>query len=256
MVSVMTTALAFTFGLFFYILVPVLGQAYPIEYRTRIGRQYLKWGVIAIGQFAFVRRILSGLDVLEIDVDDEQKILNVTLSSSTIGDDNLFGFTDPDNRVKRLFNRPVAVAYEVVPANLSPELAELAHHYREHDIENGAVRGTESDTEPDIADPWVETTDGLCVIDPKDILELVPNSVDPENLKTAAELTRQRYSMYGNRINLETTLAVVIGFVAGVGGIAGLQYVQQNLLESGGAGKPDLSVGLGMIMVDGIMVIV
>jgi len=255
MVSITTAALSFSFGLFLYILIPLLGQTYPIELREKIGRVYLKWGVIAIGQFAFVRRILAGVDVLPISVDDEKKTLNVTLSSSTIGDDNLFGFTDPDNRVKRLFNKPVAVTYEMVPANLSPELAELAYWFREHDIQNGKLVETEDDDKKDIADPWVGVGTGLRVIDPKTVLELVPGSVDPENMKTCAELTRQRYSMYGSRIDLGTTLAVVFGFVAGVGGIAAIEYMNQNLLDGGGAAAPDVSVGLGMIVVEGMVMV-
>lgn len=254
MVSLTTTALAFSLGLFLYVLIPLLGQAYPIKLRKKIGTAYLKWGAIALGQFAFVRRILSGIDILGIDVDDEKKTLNVTLSSSTLSDDNLFSFTDPDNRVKRLFNQPVAATYELVPANMSPELAEIAHWFREHDIEYGKTEEKDGKT---IADPWVEVSDGLRIIDPKDILELVPSSVDPENMKTCAELTRQRYARYGSAIDLATTMAVIMGFVAGVGGLTALQYFQQNLLDSsGGASAPDVSIGLGMIVVDTLMVIV
>lgn len=232
MVSWIWATIAASSGFMFYLLIPFAGSLYPIQIRKQIGTFYGKLAARALGQFIFLRRVLSGYDVKEIDVDAEQKTMKVTLSSNTLRDDKEFTFKDPDNRILRLWNKPVAIAYEEVPAALDAELAEWGYWTREKVINEGIERGEK-------IDPYVPISDGLRLVDPIDAYELVTNSVGPENIKTAEEKTKQRFAKYGSDLGMAETISTIMGFIAGVGAVAGLQYIKQNLLEgSAGGGSP------------------
>jgi len=137
MVSVTTAVLAVVFGMMLYFMVPVLSNVAPVEIRQTVGTFYLKLGAKCLKQFTFVRRVLSGYDILPISVDDEQKLLQVTLSGSTLGEDTQYRFADPDNRIKRLFNKPVALAFELVPSAIDASMAEWGHWANEKENNEG-----------------------------------------------------------------------------------------------------------------------
>lgn len=252
MVSAMTVTIAAMLGLMVYIAVPIAVMTAPVQLRHRIGKFYGKIGARALKQFVFVRRILSGYDVLPINVDDEQKLLKATLTSNTLGEDNEFRFADPDNRIKRLWNKPVAVAYEGIPAAVSPELAEKGHWVRQKKIEDGLHEGRAGDE----YDPWVPMDDGLRLSDPVDAHELVDNDVDPENIKTAEQLTKKRFEKYGSGLGVREALGGVMGFFSGLGGVIALVYVRDEVLgestEMGGTTLPTPTIDMTPV-VDGMV---
>lgn len=237
MVSAIWATIAASLGLLVYLLVPVLANFYPVEIRESIGRTYLKLGARCLKQFTFVRRVLSGYDVLPITVDDEKKLLKVTLKSSTLGDDDEYQFKDPDNRIQRLFGKPVALAYEEVPAAIDAELAELGHWVREKQMNSGLWSGDLDDKESVEIDPYVPMSDKLRLVDPIDVFELVSNDVDPENIKTAEKLTEMRYKEYGSDIGMAETVSTIMGFIVGVAGVAGVQYLRNQIMDGGGSGS-------------------
>lgn len=222
-------------GFMIYLLIPVFGMLYPAPIRQAIGRSYLKRGARVLKQFAFVRRVLGGYDVLPISVNDEEKLLEVTLSSSMVGSDKTYEFKDPDGRIKRLWNKPVAIAYEEVPAAVDPELAEIGHWVREHDINAGLNRG-------DKVAPYVPMSSGVHLAEPIDVYEIVPNAITPENITTGRQLTKKRFEKYSSRVGLAETMGVLVGFGAGIAGVAVLQYINQNILDGPGGG-PDIPTG-------------
>lgn len=248
MVSIIWGAISASLGVMVYLIIPFLGSLYPIETRLKVGRAYFKMAARSFKQFSFVRRVLSGYDVIPIAVDAEQKLLKVTLSSSIVGSDKEYQFNDPDNRIKRLFNKPVAVAFELIPAAVDPELAEFGTWVREKDLNEGLWDGDPKSADGDVKiDPYIEMPDHLHLVDPIDAFELVANAVDPENIKTAEELTRKRYEKYGSRIGLAETMGTLMGFGAGIIAVAVLKYINQNILDGGGGGTPDVSIPMGWV---------
>lgn len=235
MVSATTTILAAVLGFLVYVAVPVSAVSAPVEWRKKIGTFYFKLGTRALKQFTLVRRVLSGYDVKPINVDNEQKLLKVTLSSSTLGDDEEYRFADPDNRVMRLFNRPIALAYEKVPAAVDAELSEWGHWAIEKKNEEGLVV---EDAGEEKVDPYVEASDEMRLVDPVDVFALVPNNVDPENIKTTEKLTEKRFEKYGSGVGLKESLRVMIGFAVGMGGVVGVRYVNEEMIDGGGGGPP------------------
>lgn len=232
MVSITTAILACVGGLMAYVAIPIVAMTAPVELRKKVGTFYLKLGARSLKQFTFVRRVLSGYDILPISVDDEQKLLEVTLSGSTLGEDNQYRFADPDNRIGHLFNKPVALAYEEVPAAVDAELAEWGHWVREKAERDGLL------ADGGKIDPYVQADDGLRLIDPLDFYSVVSNDIDSENIRTAEKKTKQRFQKYNDGVSLEQTLRVLIGFAAGVGGVMCLHYVNNELVSGGGGGPP------------------
>lgn len=237
MPSIIWIMVSFVAGLGLYLLFPIAVINTRVGFRQRVGKPYLKMGARCLKQWAFVRRVLSGYDILPINVDDEQKLLNVTLSSKTFGDDQEYRFNDPDNRIKRLWNKPVALAYEQVPAAVDAELAELGHWVREKRINEGIWHGDPEDDYAGVTvDPYVRVKDSLRLVDPIDVFELVANSINPENIKTVEAHTRQRYAKYGRTVTLSDILGVLMGFATGMIAMAGSAYVNERLLDGGSGG--------------------
>lgn len=234
MVSAVTAILASVFGFMLYVIIPVGAMAAPVHIREKIGTFYLKLGSKSLKQFTFVRRVLSGYDILPIGVDDEQKLLEVTLSGSTLGEDNQYRFADPDNRIGRLFNKPIALAFELVPAAVDAELSEWGHYIDEKAEDHGLI---DDEGERTRVDPYVEADSNLRLVDPMDFYSAVTNDVDSENIKTAEKITKKRYEKYGDGIDMAQTLRVLIGFGVGATAIILMHYINTEMM-SGGGGPP------------------
>jgi hypothetical protein len=173
-----------------------------------------------------------------LTVDEEQKLLTVTLSSPLIGDDTEHRFKDPDNRIMRLMGKPVALNFELVPAAVDAELAEKGYHTKQKKINEGLWDGDHTEAPEDVqADPFVKMGDGLRLIDPIDVYEVVTNDIDPEDITTAEEKTKERYSKYGNAVSPMQVISGAMGFVTGIGGVLGIQYFQSEIL-TGSSGTP------------------
>lgn len=249
MVAILWALVAFFAGLGAYFLIPLSVTAARVSVREKVGTPYLKMGVRCLKQFSAVRRVLSGYDILPINVDAEQKQLKVTLNSKRLGDDEEYRFNDPDNRIKRLWNKPVTINFELVPAAVDAGLSELGHWVREKRIDTGLYEGDpEEDYENVTVDPYIPVDTGLRLIDPIDVFELTPNDIDPENIKSAEAHTRQRYAEYGSAVSLTDIMSVLMGFGVGMVAMAGAAYVRSRLIggASGGGGisNPIDSVGL------------
>lgn len=243
--SIVWILIAFSLGLLIYMAVPIVAMNAPIKVRRKVGQFYLQMAARSLKQFAFVRRVLSGYDVKPISVDDEQKLLKNTLSSNTLGDDEEYRFKDPDNRIKRLFNKPVAMAYEEVPAAIDPELAEIGQAAQKKQDNKGLQSGNDREGKGDVTvDPYVRLPSTMQLVDPIDVFNLVPNSVNPENVKTTEQLTKKRFEKYGSRIDAMQLMSGVTGFLLGIGGAVGAAYVRSNLLDGGGGGG-DISNPVG-----------
>jgi len=245
MVSVTTAILACVFGFMLYVMIPVTAMTAPVHIRKKVGTFYLKLGAKCLKQFTFVRRVLSGYDILPISVDDEQKLLQVTLSGSTLSEDSTYRFADPDNRVSRLFGKPVAVAFELVPAAIDAELAEWGYWTRQKEENDGLVKqadagdGMAADGGAETrVDPYVEADSGLRLVDPLDFYSLVTNDVDSENIKTAEKIAKKRYEKYGDGVDLAQTLRVLIGFGVGAAAVIIMHYINNEMMDSSGGGPP------------------
>lgn len=239
MVSLVWSIVAAMLGLLVYIAIPMLAGSLPVQLRQKIGQFYFKLAARSLKQFAFVRRILSGYDVYPIEVDDEQKLMKVTLSSSMVGDDNTYPFKDPDNRIGRLMNKPIALTYELVPAAVDAELSELGHWIGEKANNDGLNHGDMQTDDTVTVDPYVKLENNQRLIDPIDAHELVPNAVDPENVKSAEEKTKKRFEKYGGGPGAAEIMTGLMGFAAGVGAILVLEYFMSEVI-GGGGGSGDL----------------
>jgi hypothetical protein len=236
MVSLISAVLAASLGFLVYLAVPFVVMTAPVELRRKVGEWYLKKASKCLKQFVFVRRVLSGYDVLPISVDDEQKLLTTTLSSSLAGEDNEYRFQDPDNRIKRLWNKPVALAFEQIPVAIDAELAELGKALHEKDVTDGIWHGDLTDPDSVEVDPWLTVKKGLQCVDPVDAYRLVINDVDAENIKTAEKLTKKRYEKYGDGVSAVQLMSGAIGFFSGLGGMMALKFFQNKFLDGGGGG--------------------
>lgn len=249
MVSLVSVALAASLGFMIYLAVPFVVMTFPIEVRHKVGTFYFEKAAKCLKQFVFVRRVLSGYDVLPINVDDEQKLLKVTLTSNLTKDDNEYRFQDPDNRIKRLYNKPVALAYEQVPAAIDAEMAELGHWLHEKNVNEGLWSGDMQEPDSVTVDPWLKMKRGLRLVDPLDAYQLVVNDVDAENIKTSEQLTKKRFEKYGSGVSAVQLMSGVLGFFAGIGGMMALKFFNQKVLDGGG-GAPEspipVMIGIGI----------
>jgi len=228
MVSVIWALIMFSSGLLLYLTTAIMAPTLPSGLQETVARYHSGLSMRAYRQAALVRRKLGTFELYPLSVDDTEKLAKVTLDGSMISDDETLEFGDPDDRIGRLHQKPFAVVYEGVPAAVDASLAELGHWVRRHDDTTGAV-----DEEHDRVNPYVRVKDGLRVADPADVVSLVGKNIKPQNIKTARLLTKERFSKYGQRVGMAETAGVLMGFAAGAGVYAGLQYVQQQLLDGG-----------------------
>lgn len=251
MVSILWSVIALSGGLMIYCVVPILAGAADMDTKTKVGRWYYSLSLKSFQQLAFVDRILGGYELLPIGVDDERMMAEVTLSSGVISDDKKLPFKDCADSIQRLHKKPVTVLVETVPAALDAELCEIGHWVREHEQNEGFETTSDGETK---VNPHVRVDSNLRVVNPVDATALVGKNIQPENIETAKELTKKRFSEYGTDIGAADVLATATGFGVGVGAVAGLQYLQQNLLGSGeGGSQPTSPVPLGMIDVSPVI---
>lgn len=242
MASLITATIALSAGFMVYLLIPIAAGTRDVRTQLSVGEFYYKMMARGLKQFAYLRRVLSGYDLLPIAVDAEKKQLKLTLDSKIARGSDEYPFTDPDNRIKRLYNKPVALAYEQVPAAIDAELTEQGQRVGEKRDEEGLWSGDLDEPDDDVTvDPWVRMPTGHYLVDPIDAFEIVPNDVDPENVKTAVQLTKQRFSKYGSRVGWSEAIGTVLGFLGGVGGVMGMKYINETLLDGGGGGGGGLS---------------
>jgi len=250
---ILEALIAASLGLMIYLAIPVLAMTAPVRIRERVGRFYFKLGAKSLKQFTLVRRVLSGYDIKPIAVDDEQKLLQVTLTSSTLGEDNTYRFADPDNRIKRLWNKPLGLNFEKVPAAVDAELSEWGYWARQKQNEEGMVdTATDGGDEKPRVDPYIPASSNLRLADPIDAFELVANDVDAENIKTAEKITEKRYEKYGEGIGLGQTVRAMMSYGVGVGGVMAVQYLNEQVM-SGGGGSDPISAPTIMIDLVGVM---
>lgn len=242
MVDVMTAMIAISGGFMTYLAIPMLAMTAPPEVRKQVGSVYFKLAARSLHQFVILRRVLSGYDIYPISVDNEQKLLKSTLEGSTLGDDDEYPFKDPDNRILRLYNKPVALAYEEVPAAIDAELSELGHWTHEKALTSGLFKPDDEGVGGTV-DPYVPMQAGLRLIDPIDAYHLVVNNVQPENVKTAEQWTKKRFEKYNAGLSMEETISGILGFFAGVAGMIILEYVNQQILTGDGGGT-SIDIGL------------
>lgn len=231
MPDVVWSMIALSLGFTIYIAPAAFGVMLPVESREKLGNFYYGMAMKSFRQVAIVRRLIGGLAMLPIYIDDRQKVAQVTLSSGLISDDQNLPFKDPDNRILRLFDKPLTVLVEEIPAALDAELSEIGYWVREHDTERGLfVDGK--------INPYFKMDSKLRIVDPIDALEVIPNNVHPENIETAEELTKQRFQKYGSRIGAAETIGTLMGFAFGVGAVAAIAYLRQNTLDGSTSSDP------------------
>lgn len=225
MIDPFSAMLALTGGFAVYAVIAAAAMGARPGLRNTIGSHYLKMAMRTLGQAALVRRQM-GYDLLPLEYDDEQKLMTVTLSSSSIPGKsaNKHRFKDPDGRAKRLWQKPFVVTDELIPAALDAEISELGYWLSQKRVEEGLVRGEK-------VDPWLTVKNELRLADPRDALTMVANGVQPERIKTVEQITKKRFEKYGSRVNLEQTLRVVIGFAAGAGMVIGMNYFTTEIMD-------------------------
>lgn len=247
MPSLISVAIAGSLGLLVYVLIPMVANLGNINTRKRVGETYYKMEARLLKQFTFLRRVLSGYDVKPIGVDNERKLLTLTLGSNLMGDDETYPFEDPDGRIKRLYNKPAALAYERVPAAIDAELAEIGRWVAERRENGGFWSGEFDNAEVETTvKPWVVMSDGFQLVDPLDSFEIVPNDIDPENVKSTEIMTEKRFEKYRGNLGMREGVLGVMGFLTGAGGMAGMAYVRDKLLDGGGGGVPEAPVDIGL----------
>lgn len=229
MVSITLSIVALGLGFLVYLIPPAFAALAGINVQRKIGNFYFDLSAKSFKQVALVRRMLSGYELLPIGVNDEEKHAQVTLSSGILGDDKKLPFKDPDQRIKRWCNKPFAIVPETVPAAVDAELSELGYWWARHDEENGIVSNGKVQS-------YFTGETGHRLIDPMDAVYLLVKDAEPESVETAKQLTKQRFSKYGNRLGLSETVGVVGGYIAGAGIVMVVRYVQTNVIEGGGGG--------------------
>lgn len=238
MVSWTRAGIALSLGYLLYLGLPFAVQSLSIHKRHPVGNWYLRKAVRALKHFAIVRRTLSGYSIYRLGVDDDRDdLLEITLDSSTLGSDKKFRFKDPDSRMKRILSKPLALAYQKVPAAIDAELAELGHAVREKNLQQPMIIKREE--EPNVVDMHVPVEDGIHLVDLVDTFELVPNAVDPLNIQTAEEKTKERFN-FGSNVGLKESAGMVMGYIVGAGGTAGIKYLNNNVSGFGGGGGGQL----------------
>lgn len=240
MVNLVWVTISFSLGLLGYIIIPLFAAPLGISARQKIGTHYYQLAVRSLQRVAIVQRVLGGVDLKRFDMDDENKVGKVTLDSGLIGSDKTLEFTDPANRILRLYDKPLTVLVEGVPAAIDAELAELGYWAREQDIQTG-LEELDDDQQPVGVMPYVQMQTSLRVADPVDVTALLVKAIEPRDIETARELTKKRFEKYGSSIGMAETFSLAIGYAVGVGSVAAMEYVRVQLLDqapAGGGGGP------------------
>jgi hypothetical protein len=257
MVSIVGATLAASFGFMLYLVLAVGGQSLPVELRNRIADFYFGLGMRSYRQVALVRRVIGKYELKPIKLNDAEGSAELTLNSGLIGDDKKLPFKNPDDRIYRLYGKPLALVAENVPFAGDAELAEIGGALGEK-AQQQSITWESGDTHH--ADPYVQLETSLKAVDPANIANLIPNGVQPQNIKTTKQMTKKRYEKYSDRVGAKEALAAGMSFLMGAAGVVVIKYVQSKLIdESGGGGPPADQVPLtlydiGSVAVDAVVI--
>lgn len=233
MVSILWGTIFLFVGILGYVMVPLLvGDRHP-QLRKRVGDFYLKQSLSAYDDIAIVRREMGGYDIFPISVDNDKKLGQVTLEGGLGRSKKKLQFRDPDDRIASLYGKSIAIVDESVPAATDAELAEIGEMAYRKDHDTGIVRADGGKV-----DPYVPVPEGLHVCDPSNTNYLLGKSVEPENIETTVELTKQRFSKYGGNYGVVEAAGLLFAFGAGAVGVVAIEYLRRQLLGSGGSGAP------------------
>lgn len=240
--SILRALIFFGIGQILYLLPALLGQALSPQKRLRIGRHYFKQSLRCFERLALIRRRLSGYTLLPIGVDDERRWAQVTLDSGMLSDAVKLPFRDPADLIHRLYNKPVTIVPGALPAAVDLELAEAAHWVREHKANEGFVDEPPGGGKPSVSLKFgIPMTQRAC--DPLEALGLRSKSTEPEEIETIRKFTKARFEKYASNIGAAETIGVLTGFMAGAGGVAGVIYIRDNIINDTGPSSPTSPVG-------------
>lgn len=236
MVNPIVTMLAFLTGVLVFLLPSLLAASLPIKWRTKVGRFYFDLARRSYGHMAIVRRRLGGYEIKAMSMHEERPTAEVKLTGGIISSSRTIEFEDPDNRMKRWGKMRTAIVPESVPAVVSPELCEVAHCFDEKKHEDGLVKSASSPDQQGTVDPYIPIPTGARVIDPADVRKLLSKATDPDDIQYSATMTKRRFAEYKSGVGAAEAASALIGFGAGIGGVMGMQYIQQEVISNGGGG--------------------
>lgn len=235
MVSIVWATIAAAAGLMCYLAIPMLAPAVSMPLRNQIAQYYYGLAARSLGQITLVRRRVGGYALKQMKIDDEKAAAKVVLDDSMLGDSKELHFNDPDNRMKRWKSKPLTVIHEDVPAGVDAQLAELGYYWRQH-VEDGKHLVDDETVNPNFE---VANDQSLRCIDIDDVKALIPNGSKPTDVKTVEGFTRKRFEKYRESVGAMEILTTFTGFAVGIGGMAILAYVRDNLLEDTSTSTPD-----------------
>jgi hypothetical protein len=234
-VSIVGATLAVSFGFLLYLVLAVGGQSLPVELRKRIADFYFQLGMRSYRQVALVRRVIGKYELKPIKINDAENTAELTLDSGLLGEDKTLPFKNPDDRIYRLYGKPLAVVPGNVPFAGDAELAEIGEALSEK-AQKQSISWQSDDTHH--ADPYVQLRTSLRAVDPTDIGHVVPNGVQPQNVATTKKMTKKRYEKYTDRVGAKEALAAGMSFLMGAGGVMIIKYVQSKLIDESGGSDP------------------
>jgi hypothetical protein len=241
MVELVWAGIAASTGLLCYLAIPFVATALPIQLRDSVAQYYYGLATRAIGRMVLVKRTIGEYKLMKMQVDDEKAAAKVTLDDSLLGDKKELHFDDPDNRIHRWNNKPVAMIHELVNGAMDLQLAELGHHWRNHKADGKHKSAGR-------VNPHFEVDDKNRLVDLDAVMALVVKDSEPSDIGATEDWTRKRYEKYKDSIGGMEVLTTFTGFAVGLGGIILGAYVQSNLLDgTGTTGSPENPIPTGMI---------
>lgn len=257
MVDILWATIAVSGGFLAYLLPAVFGAFYGPDTRLRIGNHYFDMWLRAFKRAALVKRMMGSYDLKRVTIDQEKPAAKVTFSTGALGDDQEEYFRDPDDRMKRLFNKPFFFFHEAIPAAVDLELAELGHWWHRHADAGQAREETETTVQHNgqsvrttdvTVNPYFKVGKRLRAANLDDVIYLILFGSEPPDSKTMEHFTKKRFEKYGSKIGVAETVSTLMGFAVGVTAVAVIRYVNRNILaDGGGGGAPEPVVPLGYI---------
>jgi len=227
-VSLLLGFVAFACGILAAIVIPLVAPLLRPDLQTKIGAYWFSQAMRGFGPSVLIWREMGNPEIKSFSMNDEWHVAQATLSSGVLSEDQQLPFKDPDGRIHRWKKKPFAVVPELLPAAVDAELAEAGYWKRQKELDDGLVA-----TDGGV-DPYVTWDTDLRAVNPNDAFYLSAKGVDPENVKTAKDLTEARYAKYNGGLGVKEEATMLISFATGAGVVAGLAYLRKQVIADGG----------------------